>query len=104
MHYIQYLSDETQNFKLMFKGTDKNTQLDMFFAPHSMPSGRSLTLYQEKSSWHNVFRKDILMGLNESLFEGLFCKDNGTPNSSIRVLVCMMALKEMQGLSDSQLY
>ena len=88
----------------MFKETDKNTQLNMFFAPDSMLSGRSLTLYQEKSSWHNVFRKDILMCLDESLFEVLFCKDNGAPNASIRVLVCMMVLKEMQGLSDSQLY
>ena len=44
------------------------------------------------------------MGLDESLFEDLFCKDNGAPNASIRVLVCMMVLKEMQGSSDSQLY
>ena len=104
MLYIQYLSAIIQNKKLMFKKTDKNTQLDMYFAPDSVLSGRSLALYQEKSSWHNVFRKNILMGLKENIFEDLFCKDNGAPNASIRVLVCMMVLKEMQGLSDSQLY
>lgn len=88
----------------MFKETDKNTQLDMFSAPNSMLGGRSLTLYQEESAWHNVFRKDVLSALDESLFKVLFCKDNGAPNASVRVLVCMMVLKEMQGLSDSQLY
>jgi Transposase DDE domain./Transposase domain (DUF772). len=88
----------------MFKKTDKNTQLDMYFAPDSVLNGRSLALYQEKSSWHNVFRKDVLTGLKEDIFECLFSKDNGAPNASIRVLVCMMVLKEMQGLSDSQLY
>jgi|GEM_PF-6635009 len=47
----------------MFKETDMNTQSDMFFAPDSMLNGIPLTLYQEKSSGYNVFRKDILMCL-----------------------------------------
>jgi hypothetical protein len=88
----------------MFRETDRHSQLDVFSAPESLLGGQSLTFYQDESAWHNVFRKDVLMRLDESIFSVLFCKDNGAPNASVRVLVCMMVLKESQGWSDSQLY
>ena len=88
----------------MFRETDRHTQLDAFSSADSLLSGRSLSFYQDKSSWHNLFRKEVLMRLDEGIFRVLFCKDNGAPNVSVRVLVCMMILKESQGLSDAQLF
>jgi hypothetical protein len=88
----------------MWRETDKHSQKDLFSSPDSLLGGRSLTFYQDESSWHNVFRKSVLMRLDESIFRVLYCKDNGAPNASVRVLVCMMVLKEAQGWSDSQLY
>jgi Transposase domain (DUF772). len=88
----------------MFKETDRHAQLDLFSAADNMLSGRSLSFYQDKSAWHNIFRKEVLMRLDESPFRVLFCNDNGAPNVSVRVLVSMMVLKESQGWSDSQLF
>jgi Transposase domain (DUF772). len=88
----------------MFKETDRHTQMDLFSAADNMLSGRSLSFYQDKSAWHNIFRKEVLMRLNEGLFRVLFCNDNGAPNVSVRVLVSMMVLKESQGWSDAQLF
>jgi hypothetical protein len=88
----------------MFRATDRHASLDMFSAPESLLGGQSLTFYQDSSAWHNVFRKEVLMRLDESIFRVLFCEDNGAPNASVRILVCMMVLKESQGWSDSQLY
>jgi hypothetical protein len=44
------------------------------------------------------------MRIDESLFSPLYCKDNGTPNSPIRVLIAMMVLKEAEGLSDQKIF
>ena len=78
--------------------------MDLFSAADNMLSGRSLSFYQDKSAWHNIFRKEVLIRLNEGLFRVLFCNDNGTPNVSVRVLVSMMVLKESQGWIDAQLF
>src|SRR5690606_15845402 len=40
----------------------------------------------------------------EEIFKPLYCRDNGTPNAPIRVLVAMMILKEAEGLSDQKLF
>ena len=88
----------------MFKETEKNAQLDIFSTPAEHLRGSSQKFYLENDSWHNIFRKEVLSHINEQIFSVLYCKDNGTPNASIRVLVAMMLLKEGQGWSDDQLF
>ena len=88
----------------MFKESDKNTQLDIFSTPAEHLRGSSQKFYLKDDSWHNVFRDNVLSHINEQIFSVLYCKDNGTPNASIRVLVGMMLLKEGQGWSDDQLF
>ena len=88
----------------MFKESDKNAQLDIFSTPAEHLRGSSQKFYLKDDSWHNIFRDKVLGHINEQIFSVLYCKDNGTPNASIRVLVAMMLLKEGQGWSDDQLF
>jgi hypothetical protein len=67
-------------------------------------SGKSLSLYEDKVAWHNQFRQQVTMRINENIFRPLYCKDNGTPNSPVRILIAMMILKEAEGLSDQKLF
>ncbi|MGI5999127.1 MAG: transposase [Lutispora sp.] len=88
----------------MFRESDKNPQFDAFSSPATLLQGSSLNHYLKKGSWHNTFREQVVMRVNEDIFKGLYCSDNGSPNASIRVLAGMMILKEGQGWSDEQLF
>jgi len=88
----------------MFRKTQKEIQLSMFSSPIALLSGRSKNIYEKEDAWHNIFRKEVTMRINEDVFKDLFCQDNGSPNASVRVLVAMMVLKEAQGISDEKLY
>ena len=88
----------------MFKKSAESIQQNLFTSGTSLYSGKSLKLYEDGLAWHNQFRDQVTMRINESLFSPLYCSNNGSPNASIRVLVAMMVLKEAQGLSDQKLY
>lgn len=88
----------------MFKKAPESFQLDLYSSPGSLFTGKTLKLYEDKSAWHNQFRQQVTMRIDESLFSPLYCKDNGTPNSPIRVLIAMMVLKEAEGLSDQKIF
>jgi Transposase domain (DUF772) len=87
----------------MFKKTQE-PQLNMFSSPSSILSGKSQKIYDDKASWHNMFRRHVTTQIDESPFGALYCNNNGTPNSSIRVLIAMMVLKEAEGLSDQKIF
>ena len=87
----------------MFKKT-KEPQLNMFSSPSSLLSGKSQKLYEDNAAWHNQFRQQVTFQIDENLFKSLYCSNNGTPNSPIRVLIAMMILKEAEGLSDQKLF
>lgn len=88
----------------MFRKSQPAPQFGIFSSPSSLLSGKSKKHYLDPQAWHNIFRKQVTMRINESLFSDLFCSNNGTPNASIRVLVAMMVLKEAQGVSDEKLF
>lgn len=87
----------------MFKKTQE-PQLNMFSSPSSILSGKSQRIYDDKASWHNRFRQQVTTQIDEAPFGALYCNNNGTPNSSIRVLIAMMILKEAEGLSDQKIF
>jgi hypothetical protein len=59
----------------------------------------------DTNAWHNQFQTHVVMRVNEELFAPLYSKDNmGAPNSSIKILIGMMCLKEAFGCSDKQLF
>lgn len=88
----------------MFKKSLQSGQLNIFTSPKSLFSEKSLSLYEDKAAWHNQFRQQVTMRIDEDIFRPLYCEDNGTPNSSVRILVAMMILKEAEGLSDQKLF
>jgi hypothetical protein len=88
----------------MFKKSSESGQLNIFTSPKSLFSGNSLKMYEDRQAWHNQFREQVTMRVDENIFRPLYCEDNGTPNAPIRVLVAMMVLKEAEGLSDQKIF
>lgn len=88
----------------MFKKTNKNIQGDLFSGVPLILEGNSLKQYNDTSSWHNQFYKQIALRIDESVFKVLYSKKIGAPNSSISLLVSMMIIKEAFGWSDLQLF
>ena len=88
----------------MFKKAPESVQLGLYSSLGSLFGGKTLKLYEDKAAWHNQFRQQVTMRIDESLFSPLYCKDNGTPNSPIRVLIAMIVLKEAEGLSDQKIF
>ena len=88
----------------MLKKSSKSQQLDIFSSPASLFSGKVQTAYENPDAWHNLFRKEVAMRIDEELFSPLYSDSQGRPNASIRVLVGMMILKEADGLSDEKIF
>lgn len=88
----------------MFKKTSNKSQLGVFSNPNSFLTDRSERFYEENGSWHNLFKTQVTLRIEESLFQSLYSKETGSPNASVRVMVSMMILKEANRWSDSQLF
>jgi len=88
----------------MFKKTYKETQLDVFTSVPTLLDGSSLKQYNDHGHWHNQFREQVVMRIDESWFRVLFNNNTGAPNASVRTQIGMMILKESFGWSDSQLF
>jgi hypothetical protein len=88
----------------MFKKSSKETQLDAFTSVRTMLESSALKQYGDQGHWHNQFREQVVMRIDESIFSVLFNNTTGAPNAPARTLVGMMILKESFGWSDSQLF
>ena len=88
----------------MFKKSDEHKQLDAFSSPIEYLKDSTMNYYLKNDSWHNQFRKQVVMRIDESIFSVLYTELTGAPNASIRVLTGMMILKEAHGWSDEQLF
>ena len=58
----------------------------------------------DPDAWYNVFCEEVTKRIPEERFSGLFDDDHGRPNTSIRILVAMLILKEGFGWSDEALF
>jgi hypothetical protein len=88
----------------MFRKTQNGSQLNIFSSVSSMLQGSSYEQYSNDNAWHNMFRQQVLMRIDESIYKTLFAETMGAPNASVRILLSMMVLKEAFGWSDSQLF
>lgn len=88
----------------MFKRSKDGTQQNMFSSIPSMLTGSSYEQYRDNSAWHNLFRTQMVERVDELIFKPLYDETMGAPNSSARVLVGMLALKEGFGWSDNELF
>ncbi len=88
----------------MFKKSNKEPQLDAFASVPTMLESLAFKQYSDQGHWHNQFREQVVMRIDESTFSVLFNDTTGAPNAPIRTLIGMMILKESFGWSDSQLF
>lgn len=88
----------------MFKKTKSESQLGIFSDPNLFLSGKAETFYEKQDAWHNLFRNQVTRRIDESICKALFTEQTGAPNSSVRVLIAMMILKEGKGWSDAELF
>ena len=87
----------------MFKRS-RSIQGDMFKSLSIQLGKRKQKLLDDPKAWHNVFYKEVLSRIDESPYSVLYDDVMGRPNSSIRIMISMMVLKEGQGWSDEQLF
>lgn len=87
----------------MFKKSSRHNQVNLFCGVPSILEGKSLSQYNHEQGWNNLFRKQIVFRIDESIFKVLYNETMGAPNSSISILVGMMILKDAFGWSDLQL-
>lgn len=88
----------------MFKKTDDSVQFNMFSNPKDLLNEKSRKKFSDPGAWHNLFRNHVLSGINEDHFRPLFTEAMGAPNSSIKLLLGMMIIKESLQCSDKQLF
>ncbi len=87
----------------MFKRST-NSQGDIFKNISSQLSGRKQKMLDSVDGWHNIFYKEVVSQIDESLYSVLYHQRMGRPNAPVRILIGMMILKEGQGWSDEQLF
>jgi hypothetical protein len=88
----------------MFKKSEKDRQLDAFSNIPGLLDVQANKIFDDPTYWHNQFRTQVIMPIDETIYSVLFNKTMGAPNSSLRILIGMMILKESFGWSDSQLF
>ena len=82
----------------MYRPTDP--QLSLMESRFLIPPVKRRRL---ERSWAEAFRTRVLPLIEEDVFRGCFCEDNGRPNKSIRLLVGLHLLKEADDLTDEQI-
>ena len=88
----------------MFRKTLNAAQFNIFTLPGALSSGNALKFYEDKTAWHNLFRKQVTIRIKKNSFSPLYYANNGTPNSPVHVLVTMMILKEAEAISDQKFF
>lgn len=88
----------------MFKKSKKDCQLDAFGNIPGFLNGPANKIFDDPNHWHNQFRNQLIMPIDETIYSVVFSQTMGAPNSPIRILIGMMVLKESFGWSDSQLF
>lgn len=78
----------------MFKKSDDHRQLDAVSSPTEYFNDSTKNYYLKNDSWHNQFRKQVVMRVDETVFSVLYTRRKGAPNISLRLLVGMMILED----------
>ena len=78
----------------MFKKSSTNKQLGLFDSPSGLMCDRESREYDNPSSWHNKFFREVTCNIDEDVFRPLFAeeredKKDGRPTASIRILIAM---------------
>lgn len=81
----------------MFRPT--SPQRSLFGVEHRMEEEKRVRL---ERSWAHAFRTGALPLIDEEQFRRFFDQDNGRPNKSIRLVLCVLVLKDIHDYTDSE--
>lgn len=85
----------------MFHSNQDHVQRELFNGESRLPQAVRQRL---ESHWSTHFYEKVFRNIDETVFEPMYCSDNGRPNFPVNILVGLELLKEMHDLSDEQLY
>ena len=88
----------------MFKKSKRSTNPSLFSGISQHLHGRKVKQLEDPNAWHNCFYREVTSRIDENIFSPLYVEDNGRPNSSIRILVSMLILKDGNDWTDEQLF
>lgn len=88
----------------MLSKTVKEKQYNLLSSIPSLCHESARKVINNDMHWHNQFYKEVFCSIDESIFDVLFCKDNGAPSASPAEMVSMMILKEGFRFSDKILF
>ena len=60
------------------------------------------TLCRLDADWCGVWQRDLLPMIDEHLFSGLYCANDGRPAKATADMVCILILKDMEDLTDEE--
>jgi hypothetical protein len=78
---------------------ERNPQSSLFQSAFLYPTKKVKLL---EKSWAEVFQKKALSLIDEKLFAGMYCEDNGRPNREVQIVLGVLLLKDMFDLTDEE--
>jgi len=88
----------------MFKKSKASSSPDLFAGISQHLNAKKVKQLENKNGWHNCFYQEVTSRIDEAIFTPLYSGENGRPNSSIRILIGMLILKEGNNWTDEQLF
>jgi transposase len=76
-----------------------STQVSMFEAEFLLPTAKAQRL---QKSWAHGFRETLCSAVDEGAFREVFSSPTGRPNKSVRMMIGLLLLKEMNDLNDEE--
>jgi hypothetical protein len=78
---------------------ERDPQGSLFQSAFLFPTKK---LKRLEKSWADLFQKKALPLIDEKLFAGMYCQDNGRPNREVQIVLGVLLLKEMFNLTDEE--
>ncbi|MEA2096754.1 MAG: transposase [Candidatus Cloacimonadota bacterium] len=85
----------------MHRKNKEHLQGNLFY---DFPQTMSEFIDMVKETKEYSFYENIFCEIDESIFEPLYCKNNGRPNAPINTMVCALSLKEEHEWSYSEMF
>jgi hypothetical protein len=88
---------DTRRKRVMFR--ERNPQSSLLQSAFLYPTNKVKLL---EKSWSEVFQKKALPLIDEKVFAGMYCEDNGRPNREVQIVLGVLLLKDMFNLTDEE--
>lgn len=87
---------------MSFRANEANSMQTGMFDMYSAMSEREKKMLN--SSWATIFAEKVFPAINEEVFQDMYSNEASRPNTPVNVLVGALILKELNGLSDDEVF